>query len=96
MERANEGRMVLFDSDRPDGIKAPNGSPHPLVESALLLHKLGFDVARSVHLRGGKVLIEHPVGHGEHSMWPIRGREKHSTLFDTTIFKDFRKDVPET
>ena len=94
MERANEGRMVLFDSDRPDGIKAPNGSPHPLVESALLLHKLGFDVARSVHLRGGKVLIEHPVGHGEHSMWPIRGREKHSTLFDTTIFKDFRKDVP--
>ena len=94
MEKATDGRSVLFDVDRPDGIKAPDGSPHPLVESALLLHKLGFDVARDVHRGGGKVLIEHPVGHGAHSMWPIRGREKHSTLFDTTIFKDLMKDVP--
>ena len=94
MEKNIEGRTVLFDTDHPDGITAPNGSPHPLVEAALKLHELGFDVARDVHGHGGKVLIEHPVGHGKHSMWPIRGREKHSTLFDTTIFKNFIKDVP--
>eukprot|EP00964_Phaeocystis_antarctica_P095023 scaffold61607_cov92-Phaeocystis_antarctica.AAC.2 len=27
-------------------------------------------------------------------MWPIKGREEHSTLFNTTIFKDVTKDVP--
>ena len=27
-------------------------------------------------------------------MWPIKGREEHSTLFDTTIFKNVTKDVP--
>ena len=27
-------------------------------------------------------------------MWPIRGREAHSTLFETTIFRDFTNDVP--
>ena len=27
-------------------------------------------------------------------MWPIKGREEHSTLFDITIFKNFTKDVP--
>ena len=40
------------------------------------------------------MLIEHPVNHGRHSLWPIKGREKHSTLFETTIFLDFTKDVP--
>ena len=40
------------------------------------------------------MLIEHPVNHDSESMWPIKGREEHSTLFDTTIFKEFTKDVP--
>jgi len=40
------------------------------------------------------VLIEHPVNHDSESMWPIKGREEHSTLFNTTIFKDVTKDVP--
>ena len=94
MEKATAGRTVLFDSDNPNGIKSLDGTPHPLVESSLHLHKLGFDIARDVHSHGGKVLIEHPAGHGAHSMWPIKGREKHSTLFDTDIFKAFTKDVP--
>ena len=94
MEKSTEGRIVLFDETHPDGVSAPNGSPHPMVESALHLHKLGFDLGRSVHKHGGKVLVEHPVNHGRHSLWPIKGRETHSTLFETTIFKDFAKDVP--
>ena len=94
MEKATAGRTVLFDSDNPNGIKSLDGTPHPLVESSLHLHKLGFDIARDVHSHGGKILIEHPAGHGAHSMWPIKGREKHSTLFDTDIFKAFTKDVP--
>ena len=94
MEKTYGGRSVLFDKSHADGIKAHDGSPHPLVEAALELHSRGLDVARIAHGHGAKVIIEHPVGHGKDSLWPIKGREEHSTLFDTTIFKDFTRDVP--
>ena len=35
MERSTDGRGVLFNASHPDGIAAPDGSPHPLVESCL-------------------------------------------------------------
>ena len=92
MEASTQGRTVLFDTSHPDGITAPDGSPHPLVEAALKMHDAGFDVARIVHSHGGKVMVEHPVGHGKKSLWPIRGREDHSTLFDTTIFRNCIKE----
>ena len=47
-----------------------------------------------MHAHGGGVVIEHPVNHGAESMWPIKGREAHSTLFETTMFLNFTKDVP--
>ena len=75
MEKADGGRTVLFDQSNPDGIKASDGSPHPLVEAALELHSRGLDVARIAHSHGAKVLIEQPVGHGKGSLWPIKGRE---------------------
>ena len=34
------------------------------------------------------------MNHGADSMWPIKGREAHSTLFETTMFRSFTKDVP--
>ena len=94
MELSTSGPPVLFNKSNPDGIKAHNGMPHPLVEGGLKVHAQGFELARKVHAHGGSVLIEHPVNHDSESMWPIKGREEHSTLFDTTIFKNFTKDVP--
>ena len=47
-----------------------------------------------MHEHGGKVIVEHPVNHGKGSQWPIKGRENHSTLFETDIFNNFTKDVP--
>ena len=85
---------MLFNKSNPDGIKAHDGSAHPLVEGGLKVHSQGFALARLVHSHDGSVLIEHPVNHDSESMWPIKGREEHSTLFDTTIFKNFTKDVP--
>ena len=93
-ELSTSGPPVLFNKSNPDGIKAHDGSTHPLVEGGLKVHVQGFALARMVHSHGGSVLIEHPVNHDSESMWPIKGREEHSTLFDTTIFKDFTKDVP--
>ena len=88
------GPPVLFNKSNPDGIKTHDGSANPLVESGLKVHAQGFALARLVHSHDGSVLIEHPVNHDSESMWPIKGREEHSTLFDTTIFKEFTKDVP--
>ena len=49
MEKTYGGRSVLFDKSHADGIKAHDGSPHPLVEAALELHSRGLDVARIAH-----------------------------------------------
>ena len=65
-----------------------------MAEGALRLHEQGFKLAAIVAERGAGVVIEHPVNHGADSMWPIKGREEHSTLFETTLFKDFAKKVP--
>ena len=94
LERSTQGPPVLFDSANPDGVKLANGEVHPLAEGALRLHRQGLELARDVHAHGGGVVVEHPVNHGADSMWPIRGREAHSTLFETTIFRDFTNDVP--
>ena len=94
LERSTQGPPVLFDSASPDGVKLANGEVHPLAEGALRLHQQGLELARDVHARGGGVVIEHPVNHGADSLWPIKGREAHSTLFETTMFRDFTKDVP--
>ena len=94
LERSTQGPPVLFDSANPDGVTLADGSVHPLAEGALRLHQQGLDLARDVHAHGGGVVVEHPVNHGADSMWPIKGREAHSTLFETTMFRSFTKDVP--
>ena len=94
LDQSTQGPPVLFNRANPDGVKLANGDVHPLAEGALRLHKQGFELAHDVHKRGGGVVIEHPVNHGADSMWPIKGREEHSTLFETTLFRDFAKNVP--
>ena len=88
------GPKVLFNRAHPDGVPLADGSVNPMVYAALSLASAVFDAARAVHTRGGKVLIETPVGHGKDSLWPIKGREEHSTLYDTSLFKEFANDVP--
>ena len=88
------GPKVLFNRAHPDGVPLADGSVNPMVYAALSLASAVFDAARAVHTRGGKVLIETPVGHGKDSLWPSKGREEHSTLYDTSLFKEFANDVP--
>ena len=92
--RLDQGPPVLFNRANPDGVKLPNGDVHPLAEGALRLHEQGLKLATIVAGRGAGVVIEHPINHGADSMWPIKGREEHSTLFETTLFRDFTKTVP--
>ena len=94
LNAVNGGPKVLFNALNPDGIILPSGHLDPMATGALQLAEVCFDMARKVDAHGGKVIVETPVNHGKHSMWPIKGREEHSTLFDTTLFKTFAKDVP--
>ena len=94
LDRSTQGPPVLFDRSNPDGVKLSNGSVHPLADAALRLHDQGLKLARIVHSHGGGVIVEHPVNHGADSLWPIKGREEHSTLFETSLFQHFTKDVP--
>ena len=88
------GPPALFNSDFPNGIPMRNGELPFGAELALQHGNITIEIGKAVHSHGGKVIIEQPVNHGEKGMWPIKGREKHSTFFDTDIFKKFKEEVP--
>ena len=64
-----------------------------MAAGALHLTEVSFNIARAVDAHDGKVIVETPANHGKNSLWPIKGREEHSTLFDTSLFKSFAEDV---
>ena len=90
----NGGPKVLFNALNPNGVMLSSGNIDPVAAGALQLAEVVFNLARKVDAHGGKVLTETPVNHGKNSMWPIVGREEHSTLYDTDVFKAFASDVP--
>ena len=87
------GPPVLFNSLHPDGIKNENGKLLHGAELTLRHGQIAVDLAKAVDSHHGKIIIEQPVNHGKDSQWPIKGRELHSTFFDTTIFKNFSNQV---
>ena len=84
---------VLFNATYPDGVPLPSGNIDSVAAGALHLAEVSFNIARAVDAHDGKVIVETPANHGKGSLWPIKGREEHSTLFDTSLFKSFADDV---
>ena len=87
------GPKVLFNAKYPDGVPLPSGNIDSMAAGALHLAEVSFNIARAVDAHDGKVIVETPANHGKNSLWPIKGREEHSTLFDTSLFKSFTEDV---
>ena len=87
------GPPVLFDLDSPDGILDEDGELP--MEVAMALNDVRFLAALFRATKGTtKVLIlEHPASQAEGSPYAAPGRERHSTISDTSIMRAVRDEL---
>jgi len=86
------GPPVLFDIDNPDGMCMDDPNNNRKIEDAIARTKFTVECAKAVLDHGGFVIGEHPASQGDKSPYSAKGREKHSTIADTTVFTDYSKD----
>jgi hypothetical protein len=79
------GPQVLFDLDHVDGIPDENGELQPEVASALRVVSFVAEIFRASAGTDKVVGIEFPAGQGVGSPFAAKGRERHSTIADTSM-----------
>ena len=81
------GPPVLFDMDNVDGIPDADGEYPPEVLKALNAVSFVADVFRASAGTDKAVGLEYPASQAAHSPFAAKGREKHSTIADTSIMR---------
>ena len=88
-----DGPGILFSLDFVDGKMGDDGGRLPaatvIIEN---LEDLGM-IMRAAHTGGAGIIIEHPVSRAEGSPFAIPGRERHSTMWDTSVMKKVGIDL---
>ena len=97
-----EGPTPVFDIHFPDGKLDDRGELLPDAATAINMLSACASLCRAGHekakQRGHKfeLLFEHPVARTKGSAHAIPGREVHSTMWDTKIFKELKRDTSMT
>ena len=81
------GPPVLFDVDNPDGIPDEDGEYPSEVTMALNAVSFVAEIFRASAGTNKAVGIEYPASQASHSPFSAKGREKHSTIADTSIVR---------
>ena len=86
---AGDGPSPIFTTDAPDGVLNDDGSVVASAAAALRVLEAGLQIADAVARRGGQVISEHPIWQGVGSEMPTAGLEAHSSMHNTTTFRQF-------
>ena len=78
----------VFTTDEPDGVKDAGGKLLHAASIGMQMVDAGIAIAEACLGKGGFLIAEHPAGQGLGTLHASKGLEKHSTMFDTTAFKD--------
>ena len=88
----DSGPGPLFDVDNVDGIKDANGQLPLATLKANTIRANTIKICEATlsnATRPGDVILEHPVGRGKSSQYAIKGRERHSPIWNCTDMAAF-------
>ena len=90
------GPPVLRDLNEPDGKVGEDGELPEAVVKANGVFQSVANMCRVLHSRGKPVIVESVVSRAKGSRFYIKGRDLHSTLWDTSCFKELVPEIKAT
>ena len=79
------GPGVLFNEDFPDGILDEEGVVLPEAQEAIKFWMAFFTLIRVAHKAKAEIIVEQPVSRGRNSLFAFKGKEWHTTMFNTSM-----------